>query len=459
MGPSPASFPMNTANSLPLPRPGRMPGTRERRYSSDTRVAMNSFRHGSVQLLFVIAVAAIFVDDVAQSQYSGLRLLTNAKEKGAVCIDGSAPGYYFSPGFGGGVQNWMIYVEGGGWCRSINECANRANTYLGSTNHSPPREILPNTGILSHNAGVNPDFYNWNIAWIRYCDGSSFVGDRDEPVVVSKNLTIYLRGQRVWDAIMEDLMDIGMAKAEKALLIGCSAGGLTAILHCDSFKALFPGNSVVKCMADAGFFLDTPDVSGGLTSLELFRGVALTHNVMPALDKRCTSSRPASSAWDCFFAQNALPYVNTPLYILQSDLDIYQIGNLVAPKSADPTGTWTRCTQDLGSCSSKQLGVLEEFRIRMVRALEAADSAVRGEFVISCYAHCMATDTARWNGHQTFLINGKTIAQSVGDWYNARNVNDFVLVDGPYPSNPTCSGRTTHSEETDFAEHLVVTQD
>ncbi|BBN07690.1 hypothetical protein MPTK1_4g05670 [Marchantia polymorpha subsp. ruderalis] len=99
------------------------------------------------------------------------------------------------------------------------------------------------------------------------------------------------------------------------------------------------------------------------------------------------------------------------------------MGNLVAPKSADPTGTWTRCTQDLGSCSSEQLGVLEEFRIRMVRALEVADSA--------------------------------TIAQSVGDWYNARNVNDFVLVDGPYPSNPTCSGRTTHSEETHFAEHLV----
>ncbi|BBN07339.1 protein MpCE13.4 [Marchantia polymorpha subsp. ruderalis] len=86
----------------------------------------------------------------------------------------------------------------------------------------------------------------------------------------------------------------------------------------------------------------------------------------------------------------------------------------------------------------------------MVRALEAADSSVRGEFVIYCSAHCMAADTARWNGHQNFFINGKTIAQSVGNWYNARNVNDFVLVDGPYPSIPTCSGRTPHSEETDF---------
>lgn len=398
--------------------------------------------------------------DVAKSQASGLRLISGAEERGAVCIDGSAPGYYISPGFGGGVNNWMVYVEGGGWCKSIRECANRANTYLGSTNLSPTREILPNSGILSRNAGVNPDFYNWNVAWLRYCDGSSFLGDREEPVVVSKDVTIYLRGQRVWDAIMEDLMGIGMATAEKALLIGCSAGGLTAILHCDSFKALFPGNSVVKCMADAGFFLDTPDVGGGVTSLDLFRGVAITHNVMPALDKSCTFSREPSLAWECFFAQNALPYVQTPLYILQSDMDYWQIGNLIAPKSADPAGTWTRCTKDIGSCSSEQLGVLQDFRLSMVRALEAGNSAVRGEFVISCSAHCMATDTARWNGHQTFLINDKTIAQSVGDWYNARDVKDLELVDGPYPSNPTCAGRPTNSEETDFAEHLnLVTQD
>lgn len=55
---------------------------------------------------------------------------------------------------------------------------------------------------------------------------------------------------------------------------------------------------------------------------------------------------------------------------------------------------------------------------------------------------------------------GQTIAQSVGDWYNARDVKDLELVDGPYPSNPTCAGRPTNSEETDFAEHLnLVTQD
>ncbi|CAA7044321.1 unnamed protein product [Microthlaspi erraticum] len=40
------------------------------------------------------------------------------------------------------------------------------------------------------------------------------------------------------------------------LLSGCSAGGLASILHCDQFKALLPGATKVKCLSDAGLFMD-----------------------------------------------------------------------------------------------------------------------------------------------------------------------------------------------------------
>jgi hypothetical protein len=43
----------------------------------------------------------------------------------------------------------------------------------------------------------------------------------------------------------------------QALLSGCSAGGVSTILHCDEFHRLFPSNTRVKCLADAGMFLDT----------------------------------------------------------------------------------------------------------------------------------------------------------------------------------------------------------
>lgn len=43
----------------------------------------------------------------------------------------------------------------------------------------------------------------------------------------------------------------------QALLSGCSAGGLAVILRCDEFSNLFSGTTKVKCLSDAGFFLDT----------------------------------------------------------------------------------------------------------------------------------------------------------------------------------------------------------
>lgn len=40
------------------------------------------------------------------------------------------------------------------------------------------------------------------------------------------------------------------------LLTGCSAGGVAAVHHCDGFRAFFAGSVRVKCLADAGMFLD-----------------------------------------------------------------------------------------------------------------------------------------------------------------------------------------------------------
>lgn len=42
----------------------------------------------------------------------------------------------------------------------------------------------------------------------------------------------------------------------QALLSGCSAGGLASIIHCDEFRELFPATTKVKCLSDAGLFLD-----------------------------------------------------------------------------------------------------------------------------------------------------------------------------------------------------------
>jgi hypothetical protein len=42
----------------------------------------------------------------------------------------------------------------------------------------------------------------------------------------------------------------------QAIISGCSAGGLTSILHCDRFRALLPSGARVKCLSDAGYFIN-----------------------------------------------------------------------------------------------------------------------------------------------------------------------------------------------------------
>ncbi|KAE8805840.1 Pectin acetylesterase [Hordeum vulgare] len=105
---------------------------------------------------------------------------------------------------------------------------------------------------------------------MRYCDGGSFAGDSE---FGNGSSVIYMRGQRIWDAVIIDLFKKGLAKAEKVLLSGCSAGGLATFFHCDDLEERLQGVATVKCMSDAGFFLDVDDISGHSTVRSFFSGV------------------------------------------------------------------------------------------------------------------------------------------------------------------------------------------
>ena len=38
-----------------------------------------------------------------------------SKDRGAVCLDGTNPGFYMTKGSGEGVNKWVLYFKGGGW--------------------------------------------------------------------------------------------------------------------------------------------------------------------------------------------------------------------------------------------------------------------------------------------------------------------------------------------------------
>ena len=96
--------------------------------------------------------------------------------QGAMCLDGSPPGYYMRAGTGDGASKWIVHLMGGSACTNVSECYNRSFTALGSTTLSP--ETAEFYGIFSNSMTVNPDFYNWNFISVIYCDGGLFAGNR-----------------------------------------------------------------------------------------------------------------------------------------------------------------------------------------------------------------------------------------------------------------------------------------
>ncbi|KAH9319620.1 hypothetical protein KI387_021389, partial [Taxus chinensis] len=112
----------------------------------------------------------------------GLTLVQGAAAKGAVCLDGTLPGYHLHKGFGSGANNWLIQLEGGGWCNDVRTCVYRKTTRRGSSRYMERAIVF--SGILSDKHSENPDFYNWNRVKLRYCDGASFSGDVEGEIEV-----------------------------------------------------------------------------------------------------------------------------------------------------------------------------------------------------------------------------------------------------------------------------------
>ncbi|XP_031394808.1 pectin acetylesterase 8-like isoform X2 [Punica granatum] len=301
-------------------------------------------------------------------------------------------------------------------------------------------KVVAFSGILSNKQTLNPDFYKWNRIKVRYCDGASYTGDVE---AVDPATNLHFRGARVFHAIIDNLLARGMKNAENAIISGCSAGGLTSILHCDRFRALLPPSTKVKCLADAGYFINAKDVSGASHIEEFYSQVVATHGSAKNLPTSCTSRLNPGL---CFFPQNVVTQIQTPIFLLNAAYDSWQIKNILAPGVADPHGTWHSCKLDIEKCSPDQLKIMQAFRMEFLNALSGVGSSPStGMFIDACYAHCQSETQETWLRDDSPELAKTTIAKAVGDWYY--DMNPFQKIDCPYPCNPTCHNHILNPSE------------
>ncbi|XP_078571468.1 uncharacterized protein LOC144859073 [Branchiostoma floridae x Branchiostoma japonicum] len=345
-----------------------------------------------------------------------------AVSQGAVCLDGSPPGYYLRRGTGKGAKNWIIYLEGGGWCWDVPDCYKRSLTNWGSSKYFKWNFWFD--GFLSNSPSVNPDFYNWNVAMLKYCDGASFAGNRTD-VVVHEGKQLYFRGRRVLQALLDHLLAHGLDQANRVILSGVSAGGVAVMLHADYVRSRLPARVTYHALPDAGFFPDTRNITGHEHIRTLYQRSFTMQNCSGGVDEDCIKDKSEEMQWQCYIAQYAYKYVQTPMFIANSGYDYWSLWFVYH----------LRCHPE--QCPPEKQDKLQEFHQKILAITsQVRKSEKDGIFLPSCFIHSLTSFGYTWTD---YLVSGTSLRDAFHKWYTGKTpavvANYF---DKPYPENPTC---------------------
>ncbi|XP_019181551.1 PREDICTED: pectin acetylesterase 7-like [Ipomoea nil] len=363
------------------------------------------------QWLTLLVCAALLVLQTKANFYP-LIFPEKAKAMGAVCLDGSPPAYHFVEGTVENKDNWLIYMEGGAWCESIEECKLRTLEHKGSSKHMMMNPFFPGDydfgfyGILNRDPAYNPsEFVNWNLVVIRYCDGSSFTGDVEEPVD-----NLYFRGKRIFNVITDELLNKGLKNAKQVFLTGGSAGAVSVALHCDRFRKLLPNTRRFKCLMDGGYFIHVKkDNPKQVEGFELtFKNVVSLHNSTGMLPQTCTQ-KMKDKPYLCMFPQYLMDGMKTPMFILMSSYDKHQI-NISMHESFVAAN---RTIREHVQLATPIYEGLKGFRLQLLDALPNKPSV--GIFINNCFFHTEIA-TGYW-ANPNSQVNNVLDSKAISDWY------------------------------------------
>lgn len=263
------------------------------------------------------------------------------------------------------------------------------------------------------------------------------------------NGTVYMRGRDILDAVLADAkLFLSMASAERVIIGGCSAGGLSAYLHADKIRSALPNVTTVKAVADAGFFIDALTVTDVFRHRDLVQYESIMFNISAGVNPRCVAQYgTGEDLWHCFMAQYVLPHVQTPIFLFNSMYDTFQLQNYFAPvwlPGVDPS--WAACVGNGSACSFQQQALIQtDWREQFLTALrdsgmlaEPATSMVgHGVFAHSCFLHCGLGISEYVN----LTVDGVALRDAISQWFREDPTpagGSYIHLDAPWPNNPYC---------------------
>eukprot|EP00929_Paragymnodinium_shiwhaense_P007595 TRINITY_DN111505_c0_g1_i1.p1 TRINITY_DN111505_c0_g1~~TRINITY_DN111505_c0_g1_i1.p1 ORF type:complete len:432 (-),score=79.13 TRINITY_DN111505_c0_g1_i1:258-1553(-) len=384
------------------------------------------------------------------------------KGMGAVCLDGSDAGFYFAPAVdAANANNWQVYFQGGGWCYSEEDCLTRSETVVGSS--KAWRTTSAHSGLMSSDCKLNPDFCKFNRVELMYCDGSSFSGNREDPLEV-QGKQLYFRGRRIVDAVFDTLLTMGLKNATNVMLTGASAGGLATFLHTDYIHgrllASAPNLQKFRSVPMSGFFLLHKTVEDKPVYPEQMKAMFELANSTAGVDSKCIAAKEASTKWMCGFAEHVYEHIEAPIFPVNSALDSFQSACIYTAELPDnyphtttngncsAAASWGPCGVNTEACTAKQIERMNQymgdFNDIMQNAGRTYKKPGNGAFIHSCHTHGEAIQVG-WN---TIQVGGVSMQQAVSSWWHspgdepaATHSYQACRYDGgetPKQCNPSC---------------------
>eukprot|EP01084_Bolivina_argentea_P105426 188781_1 len=353
--------------------------------------------------------------------------MTNAANNdGAVCIDGSVPVFYWRPGKDDGLNKFVIYFDGGGWCDGLKEkvsypcqdsCVHRATSQFG-TSTGYAQYMNTDTGCMSTDSSINPLSYNWNVVLVKYCDGSSYNSNNETTVTVG-DLTLHFRGWRILNGLFKQLQaEYKLKSATDVVVGGCSAGGLNLYMHIDYIgNTYIPSTANFVGLIDSGFFMQYEGKGKYMTAMQWLWD---NMNMTQGLNQKCIQYYK-NDPFQCMFAENLAPFIDVKVFSMQSRFDEWQqICELVSEN-----------TQEMNEYGNNLTSVYEKMYENANGNSNAA--SLHGVFLDSCTRHC---DDGGWYG---ISIDGYSQATALYEFYNGQNNHSRIWFQNKtYPCTTCC---------------------
>jgi hypothetical protein len=170
-----------------------------------------------------------------------------------------------------------------------------------------------------------------------------------------------------------------MSNATEVILSGGSAGGLAVFYNLDHLADVLGASIKLTGFPDAGYFLDHADTKGEYTYRKLFQGADQVWNVTGSggTNAACLAAYPVSEQWKCLMAPYITPFLKTPVFVMNSAFDAYQLPSILFTKCTVSTQK-NPCNDTLAQAYG------HDFLEAMAPVISKAKN---GAYIDSCWVH------------------------------------------------------------------------